>query len=319
MDDFVKYLPFFLVFIACGSVHEFFHSWSAYRLGDRTSRDLGRLTLNPLAHIDLFGTIVVPLVTLYVMHIPFGWMKPVPVSTRNLRRPRRDMLWISLAGPYSNLLLAFIGFAVILALQAADISIPRALEFWVIINLLLAYLNLLPVPPLDGSSLLEYFLGPRSARFLHQGWLGIFLIFCLFLFGFQWLAEATYNTCAAMTQYPVLAMLFFVGLLVTGSVVFWKTRSQRSVRVRVPNRTDARQQIFRVAEAIGRKLAEGQTLSDPEKEWLETIRLDPGDGQELCASLSFNLGNDFCYDCANFNRCAARLVDELAQEKNVSN
>lgn len=143
------------------TVHEVAHGLVADRLGDHTARLRGRLTLNPLPHIDPLGAITFVLVG-------FGWAKPVPVDTRNLRHPVRDMAWIAAAGPASNFAVAFLGLvAFVLTQRATDlplVSAPVAGVFlWVYrFNLALAIFNLIPLPPLDGGHFLPYFL-PRPA------------------------------------------------------------------------------------------------------------------------------------------------------------
>lgn len=150
------------------TVHEVAHGWTARRFGDRTAEMLGRLTLNPVKHIDPIGTIVVPLALLMMGGFIFGWAKPVPVAQQNLRNPRRDMILVAAAGPVSNLVMALI-WAVIAKL-ALMINIPWASEplalmgaAGVIINIVLAVLNLLPVPPLDGGRVVSNLLPPRAS------------------------------------------------------------------------------------------------------------------------------------------------------------
>jgi Zn-dependent protease len=144
------------------TVHEVAHGWVAKKYGDNTASILGRLTLNPVKHIDLFGTLIIPgLLLLSFSGFIFGWAKPVPVDARNFKNPRRDMAIVALAGPVSNLLMAF-GWALIarlgvtLGAQTEAISLPLIYTgiAGISINLVLAMINLLPIPPLDGSRIL---------------------------------------------------------------------------------------------------------------------------------------------------------------------
>jgi Zn-dependent protease len=148
------------------------HGVVARRLGDPTAAERGRLTLNPIKHIDPFGTVILPLI-LAVSHAPlFGWAKPVPVNYARLKQPRRDMVLVALAGPGMNLLLALVGTALLAATVslsdgaregAAAIVAANALNF-VLINIFLAVFNLLPVPPFDGGHVVEGLLPPALAQ-----------------------------------------------------------------------------------------------------------------------------------------------------------
>jgi len=152
--------------------HEVAHGLVARSLGDPTAAERGRLSLNPIKHVDPFGTVILPLI-LAVSHAPlFGWAKPVPVDYRRLRHPRRDKVLVALAGPGMNLLLAIIGAAVLaatLALSADRNSLATALIAgnalnFILINIFLGVFNLLPVPPFDGGHVVEGLLPPASAR-----------------------------------------------------------------------------------------------------------------------------------------------------------
>lgn len=153
------------------TVHEVAHGWVAARLGDPTAKLAGRLTLNPVKHIDPLGTVVVPLVMLVLTSFIFGWAKPVPVNWRNLRRPRRDMALVAAAGPGANLLMLALWTLALAPLFGAggDLSYPSTLliemaKMGIIINTVLIVLNLLPLPPLDGSRIVTAFLSPVAAR-----------------------------------------------------------------------------------------------------------------------------------------------------------
>ena len=171
----------FAVLLFSLSIHEASHAWMADRLGDSTARYLGRVTLNPLPHIDPIGTILLPLMMLLYPNglahrIMIGWAKPVPIQSTNLRNPRRDHILISVVGPASNLLAAIVSFGILCVVNpfstevqalAGRASILTPIVMIVIslmrINLVLAVFNLLPIPPLDGHWIL-YEILPRSAE-----------------------------------------------------------------------------------------------------------------------------------------------------------
>lgn len=155
------------------TLHEVAHGWMARCLGDQTAFMLGRLTLNPLKHIDPVGTICVPLLCFLAGGLMFGWAKPVPVNYSNLKNPRRDMAWVAFAGPLSNgLMMMLWGLLTKFVLMRMDTSVsPGAFlvhmgQAGIIINALLMVLNLLPIPPLDGSRIFIRFLPPSLARLL---------------------------------------------------------------------------------------------------------------------------------------------------------
>jgi Zn-dependent protease len=143
------------------TVHEFFHAWTALRFGDTTARDMGRLTLNPLAHLDFFGTLM-----MFLSGFRFGWAKPVPVNPFNLRNPRVADFWISAAGPLSNLGLGLIFGLLFRFVAVIEMQVPEAVVLFlflsVMINVSLAFFNLIPLYPLDGSHILRSIL-PESA------------------------------------------------------------------------------------------------------------------------------------------------------------
>jgi Zn-dependent protease len=170
-------------------IHECAHGLVALLFGDDTAKRAGRLSLNIVRHIDLVGTIILPLILLVTRSgIIFGWAKPVPVSASKLRNPARDYTFVSLAGPISNMLLAF-AFASVLPLSmiifkghGIYLSIAKFVLFGVRINIILGMFNLLPIPPLDGSHVLAYLLPyPLSVRYQQMARYGILIMLILIL------------------------------------------------------------------------------------------------------------------------------------------
>jgi Zn-dependent protease len=207
------------------TMHEAAHAWVAMLLGDNTARDLGRVTLNPIPHIDRFGTIVLPILCL-VLRFPFvfGYATPVPVSVGQLENPRRDMMLVAAAGPAANLLLAVISAVL---LHTAPLM-PDVVGVWwwetlqrsVILNLVLAVFNLLPIPPLDGGriavGMLPWALAIRLARVERAG----IVVVVGLLFLLPYLANLLgfdFNPVATVIWVPV-RWLMDVILTVTGHV-----------------------------------------------------------------------------------------------------
>ena len=173
------------------TVHEAAHGFAARYFGDMTAEREGRITLNPLKHIDPIGTILLPALTLLVGGILFGWAKPVPVNFSRLRNPKRDMLWVAAAGPASNFVMALF-WALIIKLSAAYPSVysePMALmgQAGVMINVVLMVLNLLPLPPLDGGriavSLLPNHLAYKYAQIERYGFIILIVLLATGILG----------------------------------------------------------------------------------------------------------------------------------------
>ena len=171
------------------TVHEVAHGWVANKLGDGTAKMLGRLTLNPIKHIDPIGTIVVPIALVLISGFAFGWAKPVPVNARNLKRPRRDMAIVAVAGPIANVIMAILWVIFLkLATLVSDVNIAKGLvamaSAGITINLVLFVFNLFPIPPLDGSKVLAGFVPPSVSNLMDKiEPYGFFIVMGLLYFG----------------------------------------------------------------------------------------------------------------------------------------
>jgi Zn-dependent protease len=210
MDQQVVLILFqIVVLILAFSIHECAHAWTANRLGDPTALMLGRVTLNPLKHIDPFGSVLFPLIGLFYGGMLFGWAKPTPVTPRNFKHYKRDDILVSLAGPASNLLSAIVALILLIILKHAiaggEIAVFTAmglaghlgvstenlpplfpialfLYYVIVLNLLLFIFNLIPLPPLDGSHILRHFL-PYDALKVYDRIPTFVMLIVMILFG----------------------------------------------------------------------------------------------------------------------------------------
>ncbi|MCP3915393.1 MAG: site-2 protease family protein [bacterium] len=194
-------------------IHEAAHAWVANLCGDSTAKNLGRMTLNPIVHIDLFMTILLPAILLLSgSGFLFGGAKPVPVNPHNLRKPLRDMMFVAIAGPLSNVILAVVFMFIfrILVFQVgmdSNALAPKVMYASMYVNLILAIFNMLPVPPLDGSRVMAYVL-PSSLReqFVSLERFGMIIVFALLFSG----------VLTTVLRATILPMVRFVQILAGG-------------------------------------------------------------------------------------------------------
>ncbi|MCH7964948.1 MAG: site-2 protease family protein [Bacteroidetes bacterium] len=185
--NFLMFLPVFLLSI---SVHEYSHAFFANKYGDATAKNLGRLTLNPFKHIDLVGSIIMPLAAFASGFALIGWAKPVPVDRRNFSDPLRDDAVVSFAGPLSNFIFSVLLFVLFLIsvniFEEQNLIISNLLWYGVFLNVFLFAFNLLPIPPLDGSHILfDLFPNKLTAKYLNLGLYGSLLLL-VFIYSPLW-------------------------------------------------------------------------------------------------------------------------------------
>jgi len=183
--DILNFVLIALILFLSITLHEYSHGFVAAKFGDSTPKASGRLTLNPLAHIDIFGTIILPilLIVLSSGKFSFGYAKPVPINPYHFKNPKRDILWVGLAGPAVNF---FIALLLTVILKVSNYSfIPEIIIEGILINLILAIFNLIPIPPLDGSRVISALLPYKfSYLYLKMGTVGSFIIILLIMAGF---------------------------------------------------------------------------------------------------------------------------------------
>lgn len=206
-DLITRMLAILVIIFLIFPLHEFAHAWMSYKLGDNTAKELGRLTLNPLAHFSTLGSVCLLL-------FDFGWAKPVPVDYRNLKNPKRDSALISLAGPVSNILAAMIGGLLLnfLPLVKSSSMISRIsmfMYYYISINISLAIFNLVPIAPLDGYKILEAFIPERFIlKYYKNLHMITIILILLLLFGFfdapiDFLERILYNFIIKTTHIPI--------------------------------------------------------------------------------------------------------------------
>lgn len=210
MPDFQTLLIYIIPLVFAITLHEAAHGWVASKLGDHTARMMGRVTLDPTKHIDPIGTIAIPLVLLLSSSgFIFGWAKPVPINFNALRSGKSGMIWVALAGPGANLLMA-IGW-LLLMIIGINMNIPVLIEMGrvgILVNCVLAVFNLLPIPPLDGSRVISALLPSRlSYQYNQLEQYGLYILLSLmFLGGFNYLVRPMVEWLLSLFQYALVIL-----------------------------------------------------------------------------------------------------------------
>ena len=210
MPDFQSLLIYIIPLLFAITLHEAAHGWVASKLGDHTARMMGRVTLDPTKHIDPIGTIAIPLVLLISSSgFIFGWAKPVPINFNALRSGKSGMIWVALAGPGANLLMA-IGWLFVMII-AINMNIPVLIEMGrigILVNCVLAVFNLLPIPPLDGSRVISALLPNRlSYQYNQLEQYGLYILLGLmFLGGFNYLVRPSVELLLSWFQYVLVIL-----------------------------------------------------------------------------------------------------------------
>ncbi len=203
-DIYIK-IYIFLIIILSAVFHEYAHGFSAYKLGDDTAKRNGRLTLNPIAHIDLFGTIIFPILSLSTAGIFIGWAKPVPYNPFNLSDKKYGNLKVAAAGPVSNFIIAlFLGIILRVVIFFGIFISPAFIDLISIaiyINIFLGLFNLIPVPPLDGSKILMDLFPKASSHVMKIGLFGMFIAVVLALYILQPIASALFSVITGISLF----------------------------------------------------------------------------------------------------------------------
>lgn len=211
-EKLISFLLFIPVFLLSLTVHELAHAFTAFRKGDNTAKNAGRLTFNPIKHLDLVGSVMMPFISFSSGLLLIGWAKPVPVNRNNFKDPLKDDALVSFAGPLSNLILAII-FAILLSLfynfqLTSSEYVFNLIWYGVFFNVFLFAFNLLPIPPLDGSHILfDFFPNKLTAKYLGIGFYGT-IILILFIYSPLW------NYFFGVINYIIEFLLSITGLSV---------------------------------------------------------------------------------------------------------
>lgn len=347
-------VPFFC-FVIAGSLHEFAHGLTAYLLGDDTAKRERRLTINPIAHIDPWGTIFLPLLAAFTSIPVLGWMRPVPVNSLNFKKNGKGMAITSFAGPYSNLLQALSGFILLTLYRLGLESLFPITRFspwiemffynYVSINLMLMFFNLLPFPPLDGGWILRHFL-PLNGKMKYDRLYpyGIFFLYFFVLFGFGKIFSVlsqlllllltsikeihwALSFAPLFLSFVPIAIFFFHTRKEFGTASVnrkpKKTKKNKHQKLQTPlassieagNNDSAQEEK---AIQLYQRLIENHPFRNEDQSIIETLRtlLQPPKG-ELCPDTDFLYSDSYCKNCDRYAHCLLRAIDKIRNKNYI--
>lgn len=339
MTSLDSFIAGFIIFIIAGSIHEFAHAYTAYLQGDNTAKNAGRLTLNPIEHISIFGTIIFPLFGALSGFPVIGWMKPVPVNPYNLKSGSRGHALVAFAGPFSNLIQASLGLALVKIFYISSGFLPQTVttilitytEMFIRTNILLMAFNMLPIPPLDGNWILFHFSPEGVKRLLERvSRLGILLVYLFVIIGIlrpylNWVHKFSFSVQYLLIALPLpfsfiplLLCALFTYLLFRESIKHYIQTKKHRVDIKASFDKQARKDIankkahssmLKEYSSIIEKLKSSELLSEKERALLkELTELKIDTDSSICDEVDFNHDDNYCRSCDSFKKCISRMV-----------
>ncbi len=330
------------LFIISGSVHEFGHAFSAYILGDDTAKFNGRLTANPLAHIDIIGTIVFPLVAIFSGLNILGWMRPVPVNPGNFKNPSKGYAITSFAGPFSNLMQASFGvilLKLIIMSNSMNFSGITGFDFiifyiqlYIKINIILMVFNLLPIPPLDGGGIIRHFLPPNlQDKFDNIYRFGIIILYLILFSGLLGIIFTPFNQFLKyiftniqdigffVITTPFLTGIFLIyiflkddisSLIKRKNITTEHKNEEKNAEKNIIETKNENLTLTNKLQDILKKIKNKGELDKKDKDFLKEISDNSVDYSKLCEKIDFNIDEAHCNECEYFINCLLRDMKE---------